>query len=68
MHEQGALPPLSGEETAVNEIDSFPTHRHNHLPPSVFDKQALIHTQAGAHTQTHMHQQQQPEMKAINRL
>lgn len=45
-------PSLTGEETSVNEIDSFPAHGHNHPPPSVFDKHALIHTQAHAHTHT----------------
>lgn len=49
----GALPPLLGEETSVNEIDSFPTQPHSHPPPSVFDKHALIHTQAHVHTHKH---------------
>ncbi len=51
---RGALPPLLGEETIVNEIDSFPTHKHNHPPPSVFDKHdAHTSIRTHAHTQTH---------------
>lgn len=42
-NEQGVLPPLLSEETSVNEIDSFPTRRHNQPPPSVFDKHTLTH-------------------------
>lgn len=70
MHEAApTLPPLLGKETSVNEIDSFPTHRHSHTSPSVFDKHVLLLAWPRAHTQRHtLRREEQTEMKGINRL
>lgn len=70
MHEAvPTLPPLLGKETSVNEIDSFPTHRHSHASPSVFDKHVLVLARPRLHTRRHpLRRKEQTEMKGINRL
>lgn len=65
-HEWGVCPPLSGEETSVNEIDSFPTQTQAPTPICLWQTGSHTHTNAFAHMSTRTGQQ--PEMKGINTL